>query len=129
MIEDYFEDKELNDDRGCKDLFLPVTSEVYEWYENGGKQWEIRTYGRFNERTVFKGRVVWVSKGYSGDRFLALVCKKPVVGSLDYILDNVPYEEIIPTAKSREDAVNKIKSMIKGDNFVAFNVRELPLLE
>ena len=47
-------------------LFVPVYSWVYDRYVAGTKTVEVRTYGpRWNERTVYTGRLVTLSRGYS----------------------------------------------------------------
>lgn len=57
-----------------KPLFVPLKTEWFRAFENGTKTTEYRLYGpRWNERTIFTGRPVTLSHGYSGARIKAKV--------------------------------------------------------
>lgn len=106
-----------------KPLFIPVKSEVYNWY-SCGKEWEVRPCKRrYNERSVFKNRFVNVSRGYSHDRFLGIVDLEPIVGTLEYILNQVPYNKIIPPAKLENEVKEKILSLTSFSKYIAFHIK------
>ncbi len=106
-----------------KPLFLPVTSEIYSLYEVG-KEWEVRPCKkRYNERSVWNGRPVHVSRGYTPDRWLGIIDLDPVVGTLEEILTKVPYCKIIPVAKSGLEVKEKILSLTDFCRYIAFHIR------
>lgn len=108
-----------------KPLFLPLTSEVYGWYSLG-KEWEVRPCKkRYNERSVFKGRLVNVSRGYTFDRWLGVIDLDPLTGSLEHMLSNVSYEKIVPVADSEIEAKAKILSLTDFGRYIAFHIKKL----
>ncbi|MFC1686771.1 hypothetical protein ACFL0E_00230 [Nanoarchaeota archaeon] len=113
-----------------KPFFLPVTTEVYRWYRELGKEWELRVYGkRFNENQFSQGREVTVARGYNTpDRFTGIVSQEPVQGSLDDILSKVSFKKIIPIAKTKKGAKEIISSLIEGEKYIAFKIEKRFLL-
>jgi hypothetical protein len=107
-----------------KPLFLPVTSEVYEWYHHG-KSWEIRPYRKlYTEKSVFNGRKVTVSRGYTKDRFKGVIDREPIVGTLEDILVQVPYDSLIPVAESNEEARAVILDLTNVEKYIAFHIKK-----
>jgi len=50
-------------------LFVPLRAEYFRAFVDGEKTVEWRKFGnRFNERTLWKGRAITLSNGYSGAR-------------------------------------------------------------
>lgn len=59
-----------------KSLFIPLKKMHFESFIDGSKRTEYRLYGpRWNERTIFPGRAVTLSLGYSGKRMTAKVLR------------------------------------------------------
>lgn len=65
-------------------LFIPLKTEWFRAFESGTKTVEYRLHGpRWNERTVYSGRRVTLSLGYSGDRLDAIVVSHQLVWARD----------------------------------------------
>ncbi len=59
-----------------KPLFIPLKAEYFNAFKNGTKVTEYRLYGpKWHEKTVFSGRPVILSKGYSGERLTGTVIR------------------------------------------------------
>lgn len=55
-------------------LFLPLRSQYFLDFAAGRKDTEWRRWGaRYNERTLTRGRLVTISKGYSGPRLVGVI--------------------------------------------------------
>lgn len=67
-----------------KPLFVPLKAEWFDRFADGTKDTEYRKYGPgWNERTVYAGRPVILSKGYSGARLDAVVVSFELVKARD----------------------------------------------
>lgn len=67
-----------------KPLFVPLKTEWFDKFAAGSKDVEYRKYGPgWNERTVYAGRPVILSKGYSGARLDAVVLSYELVQARD----------------------------------------------
>jgi hypothetical protein len=91
-----------------------------------GKDVEIRNSRNWNERTVIDGRLIKVSKGYSGPSWMGAIGNEIFRGTLDQILEEFTYERIVPiTGISEYEAHKKISEMVKDnpkDGYIAFNI-------
>jgi len=57
-------------------LFVPLRAEYFREFAAGTKNVEWRKIGpRFNERTLYKGRAITLSNGYSGARLYGRVVR------------------------------------------------------
>lgn len=57
-------------------LFIPLKTEYFNAFADGSKTTEYRRYGpRWHEGTITPGRLVTLSKGYSGARLKGRVVK------------------------------------------------------
>jgi len=78
-------------------LFVPLSSQPFEQFERGYKEYEVRKYGRqFTEKHVFSGRRVELRKGYSGPSFWGVVGDVHI-GALEDIIAAVDYRKVEPT--------------------------------
>lgn len=67
-----------------KPLFVPLKTEWFDQFADGTKTVEYRKYGPgWNERTIFAGRRVTLSKGYSGARIAAVILSFALVKARD----------------------------------------------
>jgi hypothetical protein len=70
-------------------LFVPLRAEFFRAFADGTKTVEWRKFGpRFNERTLFVGRRVTLSNGYSGERLFGRIVQ----------LEFAPAERVGPLA-------------------------------
>jgi ASC-1-like (ASCH) protein len=117
---------DFNPDR----LFVPLSSEPYNWFKNGRKKWELRTYGQgFTEDHVYYNRHVELRKGYSTDQSIWGKIEYVVIQeSFKDILDTIPYYEIFPEATSNKEAQEQFKNIIDQrmteSQLIAFKVND-----
>jgi hypothetical protein len=58
----------------ARPLFIPLNGEYFDLFESGAKDTEFRKYGpRWNETTCWVGRLVTLSRGYSGRRLVGRI--------------------------------------------------------
>jgi ASC-1-like (ASCH) protein len=88
-------------------LFVALSEEPFEWFRSGHKKWELRKLGRqFTTKHVRIGRRVELRKGYRGPASLwGEIVRVIEAPSIDQFFEQVPFEEVIPAARSRENAV------------------------
>ena len=68
----------------AKPLFVPLKGEWFDKFADGSKDVEYRKHGPgWNERTVYAGRRVTLSRGYSGARLDAAVVSFELVKARD----------------------------------------------
>ena len=100
-------------------VFIPLNTSAYEWFDSGKKKWELRKYGRqYTEKNIYKGRIVELRKGYSNPStaIWGVVNKVIVFNSIVDIFDNVEFEEIIPVAKNKKEAIEISEKFFKNEN-------------
>jgi len=86
-------------------LFVPLKTEFFLDFQDRGKEYELRKYGRnFTERNVYPGRRVLLRNGYSGKAELWGTVGRVVIGSLESIFREVDYKLIEPRAKTINEA-------------------------
>jgi len=104
-------------------LFVPLNTDPFEDFKYRGKRYELRWYGRqFIEKNLIPGRLVELRKGYSGERLHGTIgtC---VIGSLEYIFEQIPLHLITPRKSSKEEALIHAKQFMKpAEKYVAFEV-------
>ena len=117
-------------------LFVPLSSEPFDWFVSGEKTWELRRHGRqFTRDHVYRGRYVELRRGYnSNDSLVGTINSVVESSSLREIFEAVGkiefekgYRAIIPNARSLEEACAKAEEILKpkpGEKFIAFNVVE-----
>jgi len=107
-----------------KELFVPVTSTVFDWYYNDKKIFELRTYGKkWNEKYIYKNRPVKIRKGYNTKSEIRGKIGKIVIGSIEKIFIKIPFKEIVPIAKTEEFALEIINSILPAsEKYIAFEI-------
>jgi ASC-1-like (ASCH) protein len=105
-------------------LFIPLKSEPFEWFKSGKKKWELRGISsNFNNRTVFIGRNVEISKGYSGERIRGRITAVHVFKKIDDISKRIIFKEIIPIAANLGQFYEICKDFIsKYNEFIVFKI-------
>ena len=110
-------------------LFVPLSSNPYDWFESGKKEWELRRYGRqYNELHVRVGRLVELSKGYSSkNRLWGLITDIIQGKNLEEIFAQVHYTKILPEAISKENAIEIATTILrispeKNQDLIAFKI-------
>jgi hypothetical protein len=89
-------------------LFVPLASEPFQWFRSGTKRWELRRHGRqYTRDHVVEGRPVELRRGYrdAGGALHGVVGQVQTAPSVAAFFARVPYEEVVPSASCREDAV------------------------
>ena len=104
-------------------FFVPLNSEPFEDFKSGSKTYELRGYGRcYTGKHVYRGRVVELRKGYSGESLWGRITNVET-GTLEEVLAKVPWQKIIPKAKSRREAIGIINHLLgKRGRYIAFEV-------
>lgn len=104
-----------------KPLFIPLKTEYYEAFENGSKTIEYRPYGpRWNDKTLWWGRPVVISKGYGKqNRMRGNILKWKIraasklnknvresvmdcYGTLDIVIAEIHISNLVPVAQLAE---------------------------
>jgi hypothetical protein len=100
-------------------LFVALATDPYLWFKSGRKRWELRkNEGQFTEKFVRPGRKVELRLGYRHPeralwgRILNVVQAK----SIEEFFDEVPYEDVIPTARDQIDAILTAKTILRLDS-------------
>lgn len=112
-------------------LFLPLNAMAYEWFESGRKQWELRRLGstaQFTPKHVYKKRSVEIRKGYNSKESLWGTIEDVYIGnSLQDVFRHVPYNLIIPSANSLNDAIKTSKEILNlktnENRFITFKIK------
>ena len=98
-----------------KRLFVPLSSEPYDWFRSGRKRWELRRYGRqYTSAHVKQGRQVELRRGYRSQEqaLWGHIVRTVDASSLPSFFDEVPFQLVIPVAKTREEAVAFASSIL-----------------
>lgn len=90
-----------------KRLFVPLRRAPYVAFAGGAKTWEVRLLRRqWNERNVRVGLQVELRLGYAVGRSLwGQVDDVRIANSLFELFDLIDYQAVVPSAPSRNDAV------------------------
>jgi hypothetical protein len=89
-------------------LFVPLSSEPFNWFRSGQKRWELRRYGRqYTPAHLTPGRRVELRRGYRSqeDALWGRVAHMVEATSLAAFFEKVPFHLVIPIARSREEAL------------------------
>jgi hypothetical protein len=74
----------------AKPLFIPLAGKHYDRFADGTKDTEYRSAGpRWNEKTVFEGRKVTLSRGYGKKHRLSGVVESSVTLSFSHLPSDV----------------------------------------
>jgi GNAT superfamily N-acetyltransferase len=97
-------------------LFVPLASQPFAWFESGKKLWELRKYGaQYTEKHVYDGRRVELRRGYS-DRtrnHWGTIREVVLTIGLAEMFTKVPYNQVIPTAKSEKEAIEQAAHILR----------------
>lgn len=111
-------------------LFVPLATEPYRWFESGQKTWELRVLRRqFNLMSVRVGRRVELRRGYStGDSLWGEITAVQTDTKLEWMFQQVPFWQVIPTAESVEDAARMARQILKHPTpfsvrYIAFEIK------
>lgn len=111
-------------------LFVPLSTEPYRWFESGQKTWELRLLRRqFNLVAVRVGRRVELRRGYStGESLWGEITAVRTDTELEWLFRQVPFRQVIPTAKSRAEAIWESRRILgtlthHPTRYIAFRVK------
>lgn len=102
-------------------LFVPLSTDPFQWFCSGRKKWELRKKGRqYTTEHVRLGRCVELRRGYA-DRKNALWGE--IIGvleadSIESFFDKVPWRIVLPECASRAEAISdarRILNIIDGE--------------
>lgn len=94
-------------------LFVPLSSQPYDWFASGEKRWELRRYGRqYTERHVYPGRLVELRRGYSGDSLWGRIAAVERASGFAALFAAVPFAAVIPIASSLSDATERAAAIL-----------------
>jgi len=110
-----------------KPLFLVLARRPYDWFKKGFKKYELREEKiKYNKDTVISGRRVIVQRNQKNEGKFTGKIGKVKRGSLKFILNHVPFKQIVPPAKSKNEAIDIITKAgyIKNqNNYIAFEIK------
>ena len=88
-------------------LFVPLSTDPFNWFVLGKKKWELRRRGRqYTRHHVRVGRSVEFRRGYRGrDALWGEIVAVIEADSIEEFFRKVPFREVIPTATSVEEAI------------------------
>ena len=114
-----------------KRVFVPLNSLAFEWFASGGKSYELRRMrGQFTRKFIVTGKDVELRRGYSGQSLWGVIGQVLESESLSKLLADVGFEKIIPSAKSRAEAISIAESIVgRSGPFIAFEVRGVSELD
>jgi ASC-1-like (ASCH) protein len=99
-------------------LFVPLADEPFNWFVSGQKKWELRRLGRqYTPKHVRVGRRVELRRGYRGpDALWGEILNVVEAQSIEDFFNKVPFEEVIPIASSRDDAIKIAINILRADS-------------
>ena len=108
-------------------LWLPLAEAHFFAFADGIKHYELRfAKGSYAESRVYRGRKVELSKGYGKTQRMWGTVGKVIVGSLEEVLARIPFDLILPKAKSLDDATSSIRQVLipkeQTPKYIAFEV-------
>lgn len=108
-------------------LFLPLNEKWYNLFMKGEKEWEIRGLsGKFNLRTVLKGKFVEMRKGYKNSPAWGIIEEVFVVNSIDAIPQSIYIKAIPPSVQDETDVIDFINSYSnKYEKLIVFKINLL----
>lgn len=102
-----------------KRLFLPLTTQAFEWYALK-KDIEVRKFrGRFKNALSRNYELAELRKGYSGESRFAVVSQMLVFDNSKNLFDHIDYLRVIPTARSKHEADQLLHNYVGEDRILA----------
>ncbi len=100
-------------------LFLPLTSQAFEWY-NLNKNVEVRKFkGRFVSIPSRDYQFAELRKGYSGESRFASITNIEVFENSSDLFDKVSFKRVVPVAITRHDAEKLIHEYVGNYRLLA----------
>lgn len=111
-------------------LFLPLTSEAFEWYEKG-KCVEVRIKkGRFKNIHKFNYKYAELRKGYNGKSVYAQIDKIDEYSSIKRLSDGVKLKSIIPLELSKQESIKKLDRYVNSEaTILAIHLSFISIIE
>jgi hypothetical protein len=105
-------------------LFVPLSTEPFEWFSSQGKQWEVRrNKGSFRADRLTPGRRVELRRGYTGDSLWGTLTETVRASSAADLFDVICYKTAVPSANSQSEAIAFVdKLLAQNHELVAFRV-------
>lgn len=106
-------------------LFVPLSKEAFRWFK-AGKKWEIRRLnkGQYNLKNIRLHRQVELRLGYNGESLWGTIDQILTFTNSYQLVNQIDYTELIPTATSVEDAIDKINSYVSSnEQLIVFKVK------
>lgn len=112
-----------------KRLFVPLSTNPYNWFLSGSKEWELRKAARnFTSKQVYRGRVVELRRGYNtSDKIYGVIDQVIECKTLQEVFDKIDFKKIIPVARDKFEAINisyEILNPTDDNSFIVFKVRK-----
>ena len=99
-----------------KRMFVPLSTEPYQWFNSGRKRWELRKCGRqYTTKHVRPGRRVELRRGYTdADRALwGTIVNVELAQDIGQFFDRVSFRDVIPDAGSRTEAIAAATAILR----------------
>lgn len=116
-------------------VFIPLSTEPFNWFSSGKKKWELRRLGgQYTYKNIYAGRVVELRKGYRSSEALWGVINS-VVTAVDIrsIFEAIgDYKAVVPVCDSLGDAVILAESIVglnAQSGYIAFCVVDIVNVE
>lgn len=110
-------------------LFVPLANDPFIWFVSGKKKWELRREGRaYTPKHLRTGRRVELRRGYSDAKraLWGAIVETFAAPSLYDFFERVPYQEVIPEARSLEEAIERARVILRvnanSDAVIGFRV-------
>lgn len=100
-------------------LFVPLAAEPYRWFNDRSKRWELRRVaGQYTERQIIPGRRVELRRGYSSrqDALWGTIKEVTQAASIEQFFRQVPFQDVIPVARDKEEAMAMAASILGIDS-------------
>jgi hypothetical protein len=97
-------------------LFVPLSSEPFNWFKSEKKRWELRRYGnKYTEKNIIPGRKVELRRGYSdpNQAIWGIIGRVIISNNLDEFFGIVNFSDVIPIVNSRIEAINLSMHILK----------------
>lgn len=116
-------------DNSKKRLFLPLTTEAYNWYCEG-KSVEIRKFQRRFKNILSQNyEIAELRKGYNGPSIWAEIKSIKKYNNVTDLLIDVNYKELIPSATTNIEAQNRLRSYVNNEKeIIAIFLNLIPIV-
>lgn len=111
-------------------LFLPLTSEAFEWFHMG-KTVEVRIKkGRFKNIHKFNYKYAELRKGYNGKSVYAAIIKIEEYSGIKQLLNKLDHHSIVPLQLPTRGIVEKLESYTNSSsNLLAIHLSFVSVVE